>query len=171
MKRVKIELSEPGFSRAINEIRAYRESLTEKTERLKKRVADEIAEEAQDYFDASCYDDLTVGGMRKPNVNVSVEVLGNVVVVIADGEEAIFVEFGAGVYHNGASGASPHPNGASLGYTIGSYGENGKRRAWGFIGEDGVVHITRGTPAQMPMYRATQIIISKIPKIAREVFA
>jgi hypothetical protein len=80
------------------------------------------------------------------------------------------VEFGAGVYHNGSVGSSPHPKGVELGYTIGSYGKGyGKGRAWGYY-DNGELRITRGTPAKMPMYTATQSIINKAVSIAREVW-
>lgn len=53
------------------------------------------------------------------------------VLVIAHGQDAIFIEFGTGVYHNGLG--SPHPKGEELGMTIGSYGKHlGLRRTWSF---------------------------------------
>jgi hypothetical protein len=126
---------------------------------------------AESGFASAQYDDIIGEGPRKPNVTIHWGQSNNMYVVIADGEEAIFVEFGAGVFHNGAVGSSPHPLGSENGYTIGSYGKGrGKQNAWGYIGEDGEVHITRGTRAQMPLYNATKSVISKIPQIAREVF-
>lgn len=93
----------------------------------------------------------------------------HVSIIVADGKDAVWVEFGAGVYHNGSVGSSPHPKGVELGYTIGSYGKGyGKGRAWGYYDESGVLHITRGTPATMPMYNATKSIIDKAVSIARE---
>ena len=90
--------------------------------------------------------------------------------VIANGEDAVWVEFGAGVYHNGSVGSSPHPKGAELGMTIGSYGNGrGSRRVWGYYDEGGLV-LTRGTPAQMPMYSAAKAVCEKIDEIARRVF-
>ena len=90
--------------------------------------------------------------------------------VIAEGEDAVWCEFGAGVYHNGSAGSSPNPYGKDLGFTIGNYGKGyGKRTAWGYF-EDGELVITRGTPASMPMYNAVQEVARKAIEIAREVF-
>ena len=170
-KTIHVSLSPKGFNAAIREIRKYKNELREKQLRLLQRISDELANEAQQNFDASQYDDVIGEGTRRPNVTLHSGQSNNLFVVIADGEEAVFVEFGAGVYHNGGAGSSPHPNGAEHGFVIGSYGKgNGVRKAWGYIGADGEILITRGTKAQMPLYNATKSVIQKIPQIAREVF-
>lgn len=170
-KTIRVELSNKSINSAIREIRKYREGLREKLLRLQARVSEEIAIDAESGFASAQYDDIIGEGPRKPNVTIHWGQSNNMYVVIADGEEAIFVEFGAGVFHNGAVGSSPHPLGSENGYTIGSYGKGrGKQNAWGYVGDDGEVHITRGTRAQMPLYNATKSVISKIPQIAREVF-
>jgi hypothetical protein len=105
-------------------------------------------------------------------VDVVVEDNGNMTLVIANGTDAVFMEFGAGVYYNGAVGSSPNPLGAALGFTIGSYGfGQGKKEVWGYMGEDGRLHLTHGTPASMPLYRALQSVVNDIEQIAREVFS
>lgn len=71
------------------------------------------------------------------------------------GEQAVFVEFGAGVYYNGAAGSSPHPYGVELGYTIGDYGWGfGQFDEWGYTDANGKYRLTHGTPAAMPLYNA-----------------
>ena len=170
-KIIKIELSTKDINRAIKEIEKYRQDLQQKVNIFRQRLAEELANEAQAGFDSAVVDDLVRGGMRKPDVTVlPPEDNGNVTVVIAKGNDAIFVEFGAGVYHNSSVGSSPHPLGAELGYTIGSYGKGyGKGKAWGYR-EDGDLKITRGTPASMPMYNAMKSVIAKAITIAREVW-
>ena len=80
------------------------------------------------------------------------------------------VEFGAGVYHNGSPGSSPHPHGAELGMTIGGFGKgNGKKEVWGFY-ENGELKLSRGTPARMPMALAITTVCNDIQSIAKEVF-
>ena len=75
------------------------------------------------------------------------------------------------MYHNGSAGRSPNPYGNDLGFTIGSYGKGyGKKQVWGYYDEDNNLVLTRGTPATMPMYNATQEIMRKSVEIAREVF-
>jgi hypothetical protein len=115
-------------------------------------------------------DDLLNGGTKTADVDVSVEVRDNISVVIAHCEDAIWVEFGAGVYHNGSAGSSPHPKGAELGFAIGGYGKGmGNRTIWGYY-EDGELRLTHGTPSTMPMYNAVKTVSDGIVEIAREVF-
>ena len=103
-------------------------------------------------------------------MQVSIDERENVSIVIAAGEDAVWVEFGAGVYHNGSAGSSPHPEGSKLGFTIGGYGKGmGKRQTWGFY-EDGELRLTHGTPAVMPMYNAVKAVCDEIADIAKEVF-
>lgn len=169
-KVIKISLNTKDLKKAIQEVEKYKQDLQRKINIFRKRLADELADEAQSGFNSAIMDDLTKGGSRTPDVNVSVTDKGNISVVIADGEDAIWCEFGAGVYHNGSVGSSPHPLGVELGYTIGGYGKGyGKGKAWGYY-EDGELKITRGTPASMPMYNAMKSVMAKAITIAREVW-
>lgn len=170
-KKITFGLSVTEINRAMRELEQYKRDFTRKVELLRERVAERLAEKAKDGFAGAVVDDLTRGEAKKlADVKVSVENRGNVTLVIASGEDAIWVEFGAGVYHNGPVGSSPHPKGAELGFTIGEYGKGyGKRPAWGYYA-DGDLHITHGTPASMPMYRAMQSVCNEIASIAKEVF-
>lgn len=169
-KIIEIELSTKDLDRAIKEIEKYKQDFQQKVEIFRQRLADELADEARAGFNSAVVDDLVKGGYRSPNVEVFVKDEGNLSIVIAEGEDAIWCEFGAGVYHNGSVGGSPHPLGVELGYTIGSYGKGyGKGKAWGYY-EDGELEITRGTPASMPMYNAMKSVMAKAITIAREVW-
>lgn len=170
-KKISFGLSVVEINRAIRELEQYKRDFVRKVELLRVRVAERLAQKASDGFTGAVVDDLTHGESKKlADVKVSVGDHGDVTLVIASGEDAIWVEFGAGVYHNGSAGSSPHPKGAELGFTIGEYGKGyGKKAAWGFY-EDGELHITRGTPAKMPMYRAMESVCNEIESIAREVF-
>lgn len=67
------------------------------------------------------------------------------------GDQATFVEFGAGVHYNGNPLGSPHPWGVELGFTIGGYGmHQGLNDGWSYNG-----HYTHGTPAAMPLFYAS----------------
>lgn len=171
-KVIKIGLSVKDINRAIAELEQYKQELVRKTELLRTRVAERIADEARSGFSSALLDDLLPksGASRSPDVNVSIDNRENVTVVIADGEDAVWCEFGAGVYHNGTPGASPHPKGAELGFTIGGYGKgNGKKAVWGYY-DEGELKLTHGTPASMPMYKAAKSVCDHIDEIAREVF-
>lgn len=171
-KVIRIGLSEKDIDRAIKELEPYKREIIRKTELLRIKVAERISALAQSGFNGAIVDDLTVenGGARKADVLVSIDERENVSVVIAAGEDVVWVEFGAGVYHNGFAGSSPHPKGTELGFTIGGYGKsNGKLQTWGFY-EDGELRLTHGTPAIMPMYNAMKTICDETADIAKEVF-
>ena len=162
------------INRAIRELEKYKREFLQKVDVYRKRIADAISTEAQSGFNSSEMDDIVNGGMRSPNVNVSVTERGDISVVVADGEDAIWCEFGAGVYHNGAVGSSPNPYGVNVGYTIGGYGKGrGKQAVWGYYEDEGdksSLVLTHGTPASMPMYKAVQSVRDKAVSIAKEVF-
>lgn len=164
-------LDPESIDQAMREVEKLKRETTEKAERLAKLIAERIAQTAQSGFGAAVVDDLLNGGPRGASVEVTVDAKGSAAVVIATGEDAIWVEFGAGVYHNGAAGTSPHPNGGALGFTIGSYGKGrGARNVWGYYNADGDLTLTHGTPASMPMYNAAQTVCAEIADIAKEVW-
>ena len=168
---IKLRLDDSGIDDAIRQIEAYRKKFLQKCEVYRKRIADEIQQIASLNFASATIDHIVSGSSRKPNVDVSVDERGSISVVVADGEDAVWCEFGAGVYYNGSVGSSPNPYGKDLGFTIGSYGKGyGKGKAWGYYDEDGELVITRGTPATMPMYNAAKEVTKKAIEIAREVF-
>jgi hypothetical protein len=169
---ISIELSEDGVEKALRELSQYKRNVLDKENLLRQKVAEFLASESQSGFNGAIVDDLTdrSGGARYGNVDVSIDNRGNVTVVVASGEDAVWIEFGAGVYHNGAAGSSPNPYGAELGFTIGGYGKgNGRKEKWGFY-ENGELKISRGTPALMPMAKAVTALCDEFPRIAKEVF-
>lgn len=164
-------LSVQDIDRAMKELADYKQDILKKTELLRERVAERLCVEAQSGFNGAVVDDLVRGGQRFAQVRVTVDNRGDMTVVIADGQDAVWIEFGAGVYHNGSPGSSPHPHGVELGMTIGGFGKgNGKKETWGYY-EEGTLKLTRGTPAVTPMARAVTTVCNEISEIAREVFA
>lgn len=173
-KTITFRLNESDIARAIKEVNSYKNAFLKKVNIFRERIAEEIASQASINFASSTIDDVVGGSPRKPNVDVHFSDNGTIAVVVADGEDAVWCEFGAGVYHNGSVGSSPHPKGSDLGFTIGSYGKgHGKQTVWGYYtdpdSKTGLV-LTRGTPATMPMYNAAQEVLRKSVQIAREVF-
>lgn len=169
-KVISFGLSTSEIDRAMKELADYKQEILQKTELLREKVAERLADEAKNGFSGAVVDDLTRGGQRFAQVDVSVDNRGSVTVVVASGEDVVWVEFGAGVYHNGSPGSSPHPHGAELGMTIGGFGKgNGKKEVWGFY-EEGELKLTRGTPARMPMALAVTTVCNDIQAIAKEVF-
>lgn len=138
-------------------------------ERIRERLGEIAADAAKTGFEGAVPDDFVDGSSREAEVDVELRknVLGTTVVE-ASGRDAAFIEFGAGVYHNGDAGGSPHPKGLELGATIGGYGAGlGKRKVWGFAGADGEVKLTHGTPMAMPMYKAAQTARDQIVTVAK----
>ncbi|MCQ4894916.1 hypothetical protein [Anaerotruncus sp. DFI.9.16] len=169
-KVITFGLSAREINRAIKELEQYKQEIIRKTDLLREKVADRLAELVKSGFAGAVVDDLLRGGQRTAQVDVTIEDRENVTLVIASGEDAIWAEFGAGVHHNGSPGSSPHPKGSELGFTIGSYGKGmGKKDIWGFY-EDGELRLTHGAPATMPMYNALKTVCDEISEIAREVF-
>lgn len=169
-KVIRVSLNTKDINKAISELEKYKQEFQKKVDTYRRRIAEEIATTVTLNFNSAEMEDVIKGTPRKPEVTVKVDERGNIAVVVVDGEDAIWCEFGAGVYHNGSAGSSPHPYGQSLGFVIGSYGKGyGKGKAWGYY-EDGELIITRGTPASMPMYNAVQEVAKKAIEIAREVF-
>lgn len=169
-KVIKLSLNPSDIDRAIRELEKYKIDFQAKVDTYRRRVAEELAKTAALNFGSSMMEDNLRSGMRKPNVSVNVDERGSISVVVADGEDAVWCEFGAGVYHNGSVGSSPNPYGNGLGFTIGNYGFGyGRKKVWGYY-DNGQLVLTHGTPASMPMYNAVQTITIKAIEIAREVF-
>lgn len=173
-KTIKIDLSSSEIQRAIDEIAKFKTNFLKNVETYRKRIAEEIAAQASANFGSAIMDDVMNGSPRKPSVDVTFSDNGKIAVVVANGEDAVWCEFGSGVYHNGSVGSSPNPYGKDLGFTIGSYGKGrGQQKVWGYYtdpdSKTGLV-LTHGTPASMPMYNAAQEVLRKSVEIAREVF-
>lgn len=174
MPRFDVGLNTNDLQALIDRLNAYRDSLEDRAERLRQLFAERVAWRAASGFSTALTSDIFVGASPPPsNVSVSVTDDGDVTLVIADGEEAVFIEFGAGVYYNGAAGSSPHAWGASNGFLIGQYGKGqGKKNVWALPGSTHDMPIlTHGTPAAMPMYHGVQDALVVLTDLARSVFA
>ena len=172
-KTIKFSLSEESINQAIVELDQYAQSIEGKAARLRQLVAERIAWSAAEGFSNAIADDIFVGGDRSHgDVTVDVHENGDISIVMASGKDAVFIEFGAGVYYNGSAGNSPHPRGAKNGFLIGEYGKGqGKRNVWALPGstKDAPI-LTHGAPAAMPMYRGAREALAVIRELAEEVF-
>lgn len=167
---MKIRGTLDDLGRMAREISLYRDRVLDRIKTLAEKVATSIAMEATALFNSATVNVQPSGAYDTPKVDVTVSREGDVMWVVAKGEEAVFIEFGAGVYYNGSAGSSPRPGGGELGLTIGSYGlGKGKQNAWAYTDETGTKIITRGTPARMPMYKSMAKVAENIYTIAREV--
>ena len=161
-KIIKTDLSVNGIDAAIAGLKAYRDSLDVRKDKLLEELAKIGVREASVRFTTAMYDGVN-------DSNVSLEPTLGGYAIVARGHAVAFIEFGAGVYHNPGE---PYPDPRPAGIVkIGEYGlGRGKRQAWGFLDDTGNLVITHGNPAAMPMWYASEEMRRKIFKIAREVF-
>ncbi len=157
-----MDLSTDSIDNAIAELKAFRDSLDKKKDKLLERLGEIGVHEASVRFTTAMYDGIN-------DSSVSLETNKDGYVIVAEGRAVAFIEFGAGVYHNsGEPYPDPRPSGI---VGIGEYGKgHGKRQAWGFKDDSGELVITHGNPAAMPMWYASEEMRSNILKIAKEVF-
>ncbi len=169
MPKIRFKLNSQDISRALSEVKKYHDDFPKKTEEIRKKVQAILTDLVKTGFNGAGYDDVLHEGMKVPDVTVYATDEGNISLVVADGKEAVFIEFGAGVYYN--PDGAPHPARGQGIVAIGEYGYGyGKRKVWGYYDEEGNLKLTHGTPASMPMYHAIQEIVPRIPDICREVF-
>ena len=159
---IKCSLDERDIDRAIQEIKRYKQEFLKKEKRLLEGLAEIGIKEASVRFTTAMYDGTN-------DVTVKLDKTNNGYVIVAEGRAVAFIEFGAGVYHNGSE---PYPNPRPEGIVgIGEYGQGkGKRKAWGYKNENDELVVTHGNPAAMPMWYASEEIKNSVLKIAREVF-
>lgn len=162
MPKISLCLSPSSIDNAIKQLEQYKNNIDRKLDELTNRLALIGAKVAQVRFTNAIYD-------GDNDVHVSVEKTDKGYKIVASGQAVAFIEFGAGVYHNGKE---PYPNPKPEGIVgIGEYGKGmGKRQAWGYRDDSGVLHITKGNPAAMPLWYASEEMRKMIEKIAREVF-
>jgi hypothetical protein len=169
-KVISIKLDHNEISKAIKELEQYKQELLRKEQRLLEELAILGFHEASVRFATAIYDGVN-------DVTVTLDDSGKGFTILAEGQAVAFIEFGSGVYHNSSE---PYPNPRPEGVVgIGEYGQGkGKRRAWFYKGEPGTngelqkngVVKTRGNPATMPMWYASEEMKRSILQIAREVF-
>lgn len=161
-KIIQMTLGTSSIKDAIKELKAYRDSLEQKKDRLLEKLANIGVREASVRFTTAMYDGVN-------DSSVSLETIDNGYAIVAAGHAVAFIEFGAGVYHNPGE---PYPNPRPEGIVgIGEYGKGrGKQQTWVFRDEAGEKVFTHGNPAAMPLWYASEEMRSKITQIAKEVF-
>ena len=171
-KVFKCDFNEQGIDSLIKEVERYKTRLPDKLTTLRERVGAKLKELAEAGFGSSIADESIKYGSKPADVKLDMSSTGNITIVYTIGEDAVWCEFGTGVYYNGSAGSSPHPKGAELGFTIGGYGAGqGKKQAWAFKNALWGQTWTHGVPASMPMYNALQKTMNDVAEIAKEVFA
>lgn len=167
---ISVKLNRKSIDAAIKQLARYKQDFLNKEKRLLEGLANIGVREASIRFTTAMYD-----GVNDSTVTLDKTSTGYA--IVAEGKAVAFIEFGTGVYHNSSE---PYPNPRPSGIVgIGEYGSGkGKRRAWYYKGEpgsngeiqkNGVVK-TRGNPAAMPMWYASEEMRRSILQVVREVF-
>lgn len=166
-------LSVDGINRLVNDLENYKKQLLTKAEQLLNELSKRGIRTAKERIQG------TIGDSDK---HVKVEVsdisyVGNNVIftITAEGEDILFIEFGAGIAKNGGKsmlGKSPHPWGEEMGYAIGKFPKGrkgyslGRFNAW--VTPTG--EISEGTKASMPMLGAMETMYKDIDDACKKVF-
>lgn len=168
-KTIKCSLNSKSIQNAIKQLNDYKRTLVSKNELFVQR----LSELGIPVIDQNIL--LAQGDSDKShNTYIKINSFGSFsqAVLVCEGKDLLFIEFGAGVHYNGNAGSSPHPKGEQFGYTIGSYGKGqGQNDSWIYESETGEWARSYGTEATMPMYQASVRIMQNIRKIAKDVFA
>lgn len=156
-KTISIKLDAKSIDKAIKQVNDYKNGLRHKTDLLVRELARIGKETAMPAF-------ISPAGENDPAV-VYVELQGEAkAAVIADGESAVFVEFGAGV------GVNEHPQANEFGFYPGSYSEsvNGMYFQKGYWIYNGKRYdmITAGKG----MWEASKAMRAAIEQTAKKVF-
>ena len=167
---IEVGLSPTEIKAAVEKLKKYKSDFLAKEKELLEKLAEIGLKEASVRFTTAMYDGVN-------DVHVTLDEISKGYSIVADGKAVAFIEFGSGVYHNSGE---PYPNPRPTGIVgIGEYGSGkGKRRAWYYRGDpgpngqvqkNGVVK-TRGNPAAMPLWYASEEIRRNVEAIAKEVF-
>jgi len=159
---LEIRLDEKSINHAIAKLKDYKKDLERKRRLLIEKLALVGANEASVRFTTAIYDGVN-------DVAVNLRRIKDGWAIVAKGQAVCFIEFGSGVYHNPVE---PYPLPRLEGVVgIGEYGKGrGSRPIWVYYDETGKKVFTRGNPASLGMWYATEEMRRSILDVAREVF-
>ena len=177
VKRYYINLSKKStIEQAIKGLEEYRDSLLNKNALFIKRLQ-EIGVDAAELALANAKgdsDDVRFSVILNTTEGV---VEGQIIITSTphvDKDGRVFYphlawEFGAGIYYNNGNA---NPKAHEFGMGVGTFPDQkyALYDQWWYKDENGILHLSKGTEAAMPMYKASVEIITQIERIAREVF-
>lgn len=159
-RKITVTLSEASINEAIRRLDEYKEWLAQKARLLCERLAYQGAVRVSLGYAAAIY-------TGDKDYDVTVEEIPNGYRILADGETALILEFGAG-----ATFGYGHPDADTHGMGPGTYpdgkGHWNDPNGWYIPGSHG--QHTYGNPPSMAMYTASKEMRESVEKTAREVF-
>lgn len=175
MKTIHIDLLDSNSVKAaVAELREVKTDWKNKANLVAKEVAGQLGGLIDAYCSELPYTDELIN-LKTHTVEAKKEVSGawdlkpskNGWTITVKGKDVVFVEFGAGAYHNSNGSENPLSEAVSFNTDIGSYGKGQGLNQYWFVAHN---LISRGTPMYMPIYRAILAIQPEIPTIVRKVF-
>ena len=88
-------LGSDEITRVRQELLNYKRDFLKKVDIFRERLAEEIRAQADLNFASSIVDDVINGSSRHADVKVTISDGNNITVVVAEGEDAVWCEFGA----------------------------------------------------------------------------
>lgn len=176
MKKVIVTLDQKSISQAIQECDKFQKWLEKQVPAFLKEIANLGVQIANVEFKQAEYD-------GDNDVTCRMEQRGeNCAAIVATGTATLFIEFGTGVFY-----PDIHPEAQQNNMIRGAYGQGkGKNHSWGFYGDSGQVGtptghtvqnkkgksivVTKGNPANMPMYFTVSQLQQEFERIARKIF-
>jgi hypothetical protein len=167
--RIDIGLDADDIDTAILKLKKYRDGLQGKLDRF----VDELADIGIDVIDNITsfipqdqeMDKGSVSKEPRPATDGRAKM-----VIRFSSEDALFIEFSAGITY----GTNSYPLPSGKGYGMGTYNPSGDRWSnpdgWWYKDESGELHHSYGNPAYMPMYHAIEDMTLQIWATAYKIF-
>lgn len=169
-----MQIKVSGLDSLMKKLKAYRDSLEAKQQRLLEELAAIGIDVADAEFKVAQYDGYNDVVVNKDPVWIG----DNQLVISASGQAITFIEFGSGVHYT-----EQHPKASDFGYERGTYGQGkGSQDTWGYYGspgtngqvvksnEKGDLVLTHGNPPARAMYDAGKEMRNQMIEIARKVW-
>lgn len=168
---IKCKLDTDSLDRAIKEIREYRESFNDKLKAFFNALLEDGRNVAQSRLQSTLGDSVE-GVITVEMLDAGSDTLTAVITLM--GNDALFIEFGAGIAYNTGM---QHPYASEFGYGVGTYpSANPPNKAinpgYWYYREEGNEKVVRsiGTQASMPIYYASETMRNNAVKRAIEIF-
>lgn len=166
-KKISFGLSVSEVNKAIQEVEAYKKELNNKVQVFARRLSELGLTTAKAIISNHVDTSATIGSLR-----IETDSTGQItrMRVVVESEAILFLEFGAGITYNQGN---ENPKAGELGYGVGTYPDQTHAydpNGWWYQDENGEWKHSYGTKAVMPMYNASQVMMTQAVKIAKEVF-
>lgn len=163
-KDIDIRMSTKSLNDAINALKSIEDDFMRKVDIFVRMLTNDGVQIARTW--------ISTGAGAERNANVSYMVSNDGYIIVAQiqmtGKDALFVEFGAGIYFN----PSDPPHASKYGMGVGTY--PGQTHAfdngWWYYGPNGESVYTHGTEGTYPMYHASENIQNNAIKKALQIF-